>query len=176
MFTEMRQMCSRTEVVPAVYRDDRDGRLYEVGYDPCPESPVDMWDNAKLCVLGAAHGSQLDHPADSDCPAMWELDAFHEDNGRLPTTEEWARLCTDYHVWIGWADSDSSRLVAVALPKEDYPIDLTEDLTEEFSQWADGNAYYVRPVGDPVECTTAPVFADSAEDALRECIENGYFG
>ena len=53
---------------------------------------------------------------------------------------------------------------------------MCEDLAEELSKWADGNAYYVRPVGDPVECTIAPVFADSAEAALTQCLENGYFG
>ena len=65
---------------------------------------------------------------------------------------------------------------AVALPKADYPVDLTECLVEDFSRWADGNAYYVWPVEDPVESTIAPVFADSAEEALTQCIENGYFG
>lgn len=107
---------------------------------------------------------------------MWELNGFYAENERLPTTEEWARLCPDYHVWIGWVRSEGSRLVAVALPKADYPIDLTGDLAEQFSMWADGNAYYVRPVEDPVECTITPVFADSEEEALTQCLENGYFG
>lgn len=107
---------------------------------------------------------------------MRELDVFYAENERLPTTEEWARLCPDYHVRIGWVCSDNSRLVAVAMPKADYLIDLTEDLAEQFSMWADGWVYYVRLVSEPVECAVAPVFACSAEGALRECLENAYFG
>lgn len=85
-------------------------------------------------------------------------------------------MCPDYHVWIGCVGCDSRRLVAVALPKVDYPLDMCEDLAEEFSKWADGWAYYVQPVDEPVECTIAPVFADSAEEALTQCLKNGYFG
>nr|DAY43456.1 MAG TPA: hypothetical protein [Caudoviricetes sp.] len=133
-----------------LYRDEY-GNIFEVGFDTCAENPVEVWDNAELCVLAAPHGSQLNDPTDSDCDAMRKLDGFHAENKRLPSTQEWARLCPD------------------------YPIDLTECLVEDFSRWADGNAYFVRPVEDPAECTIAPVFADSAEDALLECIENGYF-
>lgn len=157
-----------------LYRDEY-GNIFEVGFDTCAENPVEAWDNAELCVLAAPHGSQLNDPTDSDCGAMRKLDGFHAENKRLPSTQEWARLCPDYHVWIGWVQGDCERLIAVALPKADYPVDLTECLVEDFSRWADGKAYYVRPVGDPVECTIAPVFADSAEDALRECLENAYF-
>lgn len=158
-----------------VYRDEN-GNLYAVGFDTCAENPVELWDNAELCVLVAPRGERLNDPGDSDCDALWELDAFRTVNGRLPTTGEWGRLCSDYHVLIKWVDSENRRLVAVALPKAHYPIDLTEDLVEQFSKWADGYAYYVQPVDGPVECTIAPVYATSAEDALRECIENGYFG
>ena len=158
-----------------LYRDEC-GNTYEVDFDTCAENPVDMWDGAELCVLVAPRGEQLNDPGNSDCDAMCKLNGFHAENKRLPSTKEWARLCPDYHVWIGWVQGECERLIAVALPKADYPVDLTECLVEDFSRWADGNAYYVRPVGDPVECTIAPVFADSAEDALRECLENAYFG
>lgn len=158
-----------------VYRDEN-GKLYAVGFDTTAENPVELWDNGELCVLVAPYGEQLDDPGDSDCDAMRELDAFRAVNGRLPTTGQWGRLCPDYHVLIKWVHGDSARFVAVALPKADYPIDLTEDLAEQFSKWADGYAYWVQPVDDPVECTIAPVYATSAENALRECIENGYFG
>ena len=158
-----------------VYRDEN-GNLYAVGFDTCAENPVELWDNAELCVLVAPRGEQLNDPGDSDCDAMWELNGFHADNKRLPSTKEWARLCPDYHVWIGWVQGDCERLIAVALPKADYPVDTTEDLVQQFSKWADGYVYYVQPVDGPVECTIAPVYATSAENALRECIENGYFG
>ena len=158
-----------------LYRDEY-GNTYEIGFDTCAENPVDMWDGAELCVLGALHGEQLDNPGDSDCDAMWELYGFHAENERLPTTEEWARLCPDYHVWIGWVGCDNRRLVAIAMHKKDCTFNMCEDLAEEFCKWADGKAYYVQPVNDPVECTIAPVFADSAEDALTQCLENGYFG
>lgn len=35
-------------------------------------------------------------PQKTDCPAMWAFDNFHEENGRLPTQEEWEVLCPDY--------------------------------------------------------------------------------
>lgn len=101
-----------------VYRDEN-GNLYAVGFDTRAENPVELWDNAELCVLVAPYGERLDDPGDSDCDAMRELDAFRTVNGRLPTTEEWGRLCPDYHVWIKWVDSENSRLVAGALPKAD---------------------------------------------------------
>ena len=93
----------------AVYEDDA-GNLYEVDFDTCAENPVDMWDGAELCVLAAPHGEQLNDPGSNDCDAMWELNGFHADNKRLPSTKEWARLCPD------------------------YPVELTECLVEDFSR------------------------------------------
>ena len=177
MFTEMRQMCSPTGVAASVYRDDRDGRLYEVGYDPCPESPVDIWDGAELFVLEAPRGEDRDDPFMSDNPAMRELAWLQIESRRdeWPSTTEWARKCPDYHVRIGWEVGDYPRLLAIALPKSEYPVDVCRDLAAMFSKWADGFVYYVQPVGEPVECIVTSIFAEDEEDALRQCIENGYF-
>ena len=114
-----------------LYRDEY-GNTYEVDFDTRAENPVDMRDGAELCVLVAPRGEQLNDPGSSDCDAMWELDGFYAENERLPTTEEWARLCPDYHVWIVWMGCDDRRLVAAALPKPDYQFNMCEDLAEDF--------------------------------------------
>lgn len=67
-----------------LYQDEY-GNTYEVGFDTCAENPVDMWDGGELCVLAAPHGDEPD-PGDSDYDAMWELDGFHAEHERLPTT------------------------------------------------------------------------------------------
>lgn len=51
---------------------------------------------------------------------MHVLDNFHEENGRLPTQEEWENLCPDYWVYVGWHGMDTDRLFAAAFRKDTF--------------------------------------------------------
>lgn len=160
----------------AVYEDDK-GHKFEVMWDAYAECPRDIWDDesVSLCVLGGPRSCRLHDPAETLNTAMLELDAFHEDHGRLPTTEEWAGLCPDYWVWIGWHAVEEQRLYAVALDREAFTVDACEEFVHEYAQWADGYAFAVRPLDGCAEETISQIFADSEEDAVRQAVENGYF-
>ena len=41
---------------PELYQDEY-GNTFEVGFDTCAENPVEVRDNAELCVLGAPRGT-----------------------------------------------------------------------------------------------------------------------
>ena len=96
---------------------------------------------------------------------MWEFDNFHEEHGRTPTQEEWAALCPDYWVYVGWYGMDADRLFAAAFRKEVYPTNPRESWVREYSLWADGYAWVVSDTtpGDSL----AGIYADSEEDAIK---------
>ena len=54
---------------PELYQDEY-GNTFEVGFDTCAENPVDMWDGAELCVLGAPREHTHTH--------------IHTQQGRIP--------------------------------------------------------------------------------------------
>lgn len=145
------------------------GRTFTCEQDYYAECPVEWLDDASaLCVIGAPHGSILDNPADTNCPAMWKFDDFYEEHGRIPTQEEWENLCPDYWVWVGWHTMDADRKFAVAFDKEEYPVDPCEAWVREYSQWADGYVWVVTDTttGDSL----GSIYADSEEDAIKQYI------
>lgn len=85
-------------------------------------------------------------------------------NGRIPTQEEWAALCPDYWVYVGWHSQLDSRLFAAAFRKDAFPVDPCESWVHEYSMWADG---YVWEVSCSNGDSLAGIYADSAEDAIR---------
>ena len=123
-----------------------------------------------LCVIGGPHGCTLNHPAETDCPAMWEFDNFHEEHGRTPTQEEWENLCPDYWVYVGWYRMDDDRLFAAAFRKDTWTTDPCESWVREYSLWADGYVWVVSDTttGDSL----GGIYADSEEDAIKDYIEN----
>lgn len=52
MFTKIEDAREQTVRTAAVYEDEN-GNRYEVDFDTCAENPVEVRDNAELCVLGA---------------------------------------------------------------------------------------------------------------------------
>lgn len=150
---------------------EHEGHTYQVTQDEWAECPTEWLDSADaLCVLGGPHNCILHHPAETDCPAMHALDNFHEENGRLPTQEEWENLCPDYWVYLGWHGVDSDRLFAAAFRKDVCPTDPCESWVHEYSLWADGYVWFVSDTttGDSL----AGIYADSEEDAIKHYIEN----
>lgn len=130
------------------------------------ESPTQWLDSADaLCVIGGPHGCILHHPAEMDCSAMHALDNFQEENGRLPTQEEWENLCPDYWVYVGWHTQLHSRLFAVAISKETWSANPCESFVKEYSMWADGYVWVVSDTttGDSV----SGISADTEEDAIK---------
>lgn len=101
---------------------------------------------------------------------MHVLDNFHEENGRLPTQEEWAALCPDYWVYLGWHGMDTDRLFAAAFRKGTFPVDPCESWVHEYSLWADGYVWVVsdETTGDSL----AGIYADCEEDAIKYYTEN----
>lgn len=60
---------------------EHDGHTFQVTQDDWAECPTERIDSADaLCVIGGPHGCILHHPAETDCPAMWEFDNFHEES------------------------------------------------------------------------------------------------
>lgn len=160
---------ARTITVPDEW--EYNGQTFQVWQDDCAECPIKWLDDASaLCVIGAPRGGILHNPADTDCPAMWEFDNFHEEHGRIPTQEEWEALCPDYWVLVGWHTQLDSRLFAVAFDKDVYPTDPCESWVHEYSMWADGYVWVVsnETTGDCL----AGIYADNEEDAIRQYIEN----
>lgn len=145
---------------------EHEGHTFQVFHDEYAECPTQWLDSADaLCVIGGPHGCILHHPAETDCPAMHALDNFHEENGRLPTQEEWENLCPDYWVFIGWYAMDVDRLFAVAISKETWSANPCKSFVEEYSMWADGYVWVVSDTttGDSVR----GISADTEEDAIK---------
>lgn len=145
---------------------EHEGHTFQVFHDEYAECPTQWLDSADaLCVIGGPHGCILHHPAETDCPAMWEFDNFHEEHGRIPTQEEWENLCPDYWVWVGWHTQLDSRLFAAAFRKDAYPINPCESWVTEYSMWADGYVWVVSDTttGDSV----SGISADTEEDAIK---------
>lgn len=64
---------------------EHNGQTFQVWQDTDAECPTEWLDDASaLCVIGAPRGCILHNPADTNCPAMWEFDNFHEEHGRTP--------------------------------------------------------------------------------------------
>ncbi len=150
---------------------EHDGHTFQVTHDEWAECPTERIDSADaLCVIGGPHGCILHHPAETDCPAMWEFDNFHEEHGRTPTQEEWAALCPDYWVYVGWYGMDADRLFAAAFCKDTWTTDLCESWVREYSLWADGYVWFVSDTttGDSL----AGIYAESEEDAIKYYIED----
>lgn len=101
---------------------------------------------------------------------MWEFDNFHEEHGRTPTQEEWAALCPDYWVYVGWHGMDADRLFAAAFRKGTFSVDPCESWVHEYSLWADGYVWVVsdETTGDSL----AGIYADCEEDAIKYYTEN----
>jgi hypothetical protein len=150
---------------------EHDGHTFQVFQDEWSECPTEWLDSADaLCVLGGPHGCILHNPAETDCPAMWAFDNFYEEHGRKPTQEEWAALCPDYWVYVGWHSMDADRLFAAAFRKDTWTTDPCEGYVHEYSMWADG---YVWGVSDTtMGGSLAGIYADSEEDAIKYYIEN----
>ena len=147
------------------------GQTFTCEQDTDAECPIQWLDDASaLCVIGAPRGSVLHNPADTNCPAMWEFDNFHEEHGRIPTQEEWEALCPDYWVLVGWHGVDVDRLFTAAFRKDMFTTDPCESWMHEYSMWADGYVWVVsnETTGDSL----AGIYADSEEDAIRNYIEN----
>ena len=150
---------------------EHEGHTFQVFQDEFAECPTEWMDsNDALCVLGGPHGCILHHPAETDCPAMHVLDNFHEENGRLPTQEEWENLCPDYWVYLGWHSMDADRLFAVAISKGTWSANPCESFVKEYSMWADGYVWVVTDTttGDSV----SGISADTEEDAIKYYTEN----
>lgn len=165
---------TQTQHAHTVYVSDEweyNGQTFTCEQDTDAECPIQQLDDASaLCVIGAPRGSILHNPADTNCPAMWEFDNFHEEHGRIPTQEEWEALCPDYWVLVGWHTQLDSRLFAVAFNKDVYPTDPCESWVHKYSMWADGYVWVVsnETTGDSL----AGIYAVSEEDAIRNYIEN----
>ena len=147
------------------------GHTFQVFHDEWAECPTEWLDSADaLCVIGGPHGSILHNPAETDCPAMWEFDNFHEEHGRIPTQEEWENLCPDYWVYVGWHTQLDSRLFAAAFRKDTWTTDPCESWVREYSLWADGYVWVVsdETTGDSL----ASIYAESEEDAIKYYTEN----
>ena len=145
---------------------EHNGHTFHVFPDEYAECPTEWLDSADaLCVIGGPHGCVLHHPAETDCPAMWEFDNFHEEHGRIPTQEEWAALCPDYWVYVGWHTQLDSRLFAAAFRKDTFPANPCESWVHEYSMWADGYVWVVSDTttGDSV----SGISADTEEDAIK---------
>lgn len=145
---------------------EHEGHTFQVFHDEYAECPTQWLDSANaLCVIGGPHGCILHHPAETDCPAMWEFDNFHEEHGRTPTQEEWENLCPDYWVYVGWYAMDVDRLFAVAISKETWSANPCKSFVKEYSMWADGYVWVVSDTttGDSV----SGISADTEEDAIK---------
>lgn len=150
---------------------EHNGYTFQVTQDEWAECPTEWLDSGDaLCVIGGPHGSILHHPAKTDCPAMWAFNNFYEENGRLPTQEEWEVLCPDYWVYFGWYGIDEGRLFAAAFRKDVFTTDPCEGCVHEYSLWADGYVWVV------IDTTTGDslggIYADTEEDAIKQYIED----
>ena len=144
---------------------EHNGHTFQVFQDEFAECLTQWLDSAD-----GPHGCILHHPAETDCPAMWEFDNFHEEHGRMPTQEEWAALCPDYWVYVGWHSMDADRLFAAAFRKDTWATNPCESLVHEYSLWADGYVWVVTDTttGDSL----GDIYADSKEEAIQHYIEN----
>ena len=150
---------------------EHEGHTFQVFPDEYPTCPTEYIDSADaLCVLGGPHGCTLHNPAETDCPAMHALDNFHEENGRLPTQEEWEALCPEYWVFIGWQTQYESRLFAAAFRKDAYPINPCESWVTEYSMWADGGVWVVSDIN--AGYCVGDIYAETGKDAIQHYIEN----
>ena len=150
---------------------EHEGHTFQVFHDEWAGCPTEWLDSADaLCVIGGPHGCILHHPAETNCPAMWEFDNFHEEHGRMPTQEEWAALCPDYWVYVGWYSMDADRLFAAAFRKDTWTTDPCEGYVHEYSMWADGYVWVVsdETTGDSL----GGIYAESEEDAIKYYTEN----
>lgn len=88
----------------------------------------------------------------------------------MPTQEEWAALCPDYWVYVGWHGMDADRLFAVAISKDSCSTNPCESYVHEYSLWADGYAWVVsdETTGDSL----GGIYAESEEDAIKYYTEN----
>nr|DAR75435.1 MAG TPA: hypothetical protein [Caudoviricetes sp.] len=147
------------------------GHIFQAMQDECTECPTEWLDSTDaLCVIGGPHGCILHNPADTNCPAMLEFDNFHKEHGRKPTQEEWAALCPDYWVYVGWHGVDTDRMFAAAFRKNTFPIDPCESWVHEYSLWADGYVWLVHDL--TMDEYYGGIYTDSKEDAIKYYIEN----
>lgn len=149
---------------------EHDGHTFQVTQDIDAECPIKWLDDASaLCVISGPRECILHNPADTNCPAMWEFDNFHVEHRRTPTQEEWAALCPDYWVYVGWYSMDADRMFAVAISKDKCPTNPCEPWVHEYSMWADGYVWVVsdETTGDSL----AGIYAESEEDAIKYYIE-----
>ena len=150
---------------------EHDGHTYQVFQDEWPECPTEWLDSTDaICVLDGPYDCILHAPSETDCPAMHALDNFQEENGRLPTQEEWENLCPDYWVYLSWYGIVTDRLIAIAISKNECSTNPCESWAHEYSLWADG---YVWVVSDTSTCDSlAGIYAESEEAAIKYYIEN----